>query len=612
MLRRTAKLLPYWGWALLGVMLVIGARYVMAAVHLPPTSPDVFGVPDPDAWLRLTLVREWLQTGHWHDHHYLSNAPFTMPISPWTRPLDVVLALLVKLQPGTPVTLALLRASAVIPFIWLLLVVAAMAKTMRAMAPQTESPMLMLGALMLTSPLMFNYFMIGNADHHSMLTALWCWVIYYGLTYDEQRWRSPLYVGSLLALMLWISPETMILIAVMYLWLGLRWLTGYASIRTLARLSSVVSLASLGALILERPVIQWFTPFYDTLSMVHVLALSLAALGFWGLVFLRPASLDKRVYAAVAIVVLAGFAMRAIDPLFFHGPLADAAPFIIQQFLPNITEAKSIAAQPLAFAIGMLIQPIVALVLCLRCARHDDSLIPQRMAALLALLIASMTLYCLYQQRWFYYLYPVTVLPLAAWLAAWMTPKNPRMNVYWPAKRLQFLSERALLCRRLPLMVTLLAAPMLLMILGNNDSSAEEKRARRCQQATRLLIQQGELNQLAGGEPLILLSSTNQGGEILFFTHHQIVASNYHREARGIEDAWNAFATDSPKEFRAILRKRRVQALLLCPDKDAPENAVATRLYTGSYHPVWATRVPLATPHLGKAAPVVMLVNDMP
>ena len=50
-----------------------------------------FDIPDPDAWLRLTIVRDLYEGKGWY-HHLIDrdNAPFGL-VTPWTRPLDLLL-----------------------------------------------------------------------------------------------------------------------------------------------------------------------------------------------------------------------------------------------------------------------------------------------------------------------------------------------------------------------------------------------------------------------------------------------------------------------------------------------------------------------------------------
>lgn len=611
MLRRVANLLPLWAWACGVVLALVATRYISAALTLPLPAGDIFGVADPDVWLRLTLVRDWLQTGAWFDHRYASNAPFTLPISPWTRPLDLAIAALVKLQSSTPLPLALMRASAILPLLWVVVLATGLVKSMRALVPHGSAPVLMLGTMMLTSPMMFNYFAISNADHHGLLAALWSWVIYHGITYREDRWRSPLSMGLLLALMLWISPEALALIAVIYGWFGLRWVSGYSPARPLARLATVIAIATVTALLIERAPSQLFTIQHDSLSIVHAVAMACIALSAWVLAACPARSVSRRLLWAVMAALACLGAIHAFDPRFIYGPMVDAVPFITETFLPHILEAQSLASQPLLFAVGTLIQPVVALLVCLRCARHSDGILRSPHAAWLAVLVAATTTLCLQQQRWLYYLYPCMLLPLAAWLGAWMNPEHPGIKTLWPARRLQFLRERSLIPRRMALLVAILALPLVLMVVGTHETAAPEKRARACLRESRRIIQSGELDRIAGGRALNLLAPTNLGGEILFFTRHQIVASNYHREGNAIKEVWDAYATTSEAALAKLFQRRRLQAMLVCPHLDTPENAVATRIFEGSYTPSGTTRVMLTTPKLSKKnRPVLLLVKE--
>jgi len=582
------------------MLLVMAPCLWHACAHTP-----LLGVDDSDVWLRLTLVRQWLQGGSWYDHHYASNAPFSAPISPWTRPLDLVMAVLVKLQPGIELNRALLNAARALPVLWTALSSLALLRALRHLTP-APSAMLMLAVLLVTmgaTPAMRTYLGPANADHHGMQMALFAGVLYALIAWRD-GWRSPCLLGGMLALMLWISPEALALIAAVFSWFGVRWLCG-ASLRPLARTASITALGSLLALVAERPPHAWFTLLHDSLSCMHVAALALTALLSWALVHGRAGTCRHRAAQALAAMLIAALLMLALDPLFFAGPMADAAPFITQQFLPHIIEAQPFFAQSLwAVAAGMLL-PLAACLTLLYQARHNDGIIPARHAAMLGwLLLACLALY-LTQVRWFYYLYPLLALVLAPWLGALVTPHHPALRNHWPACRWQHLAAMDMLLRRATMCLLLFALPLLLpladMLHRNPDQLA-------CRRDTRRLIQHGELARVAQGASLTLLAPTDAGGELLFFTPHRIVAGNYHREGKAIQQVWNAFTTTDPTAVTTFLARRHVQAWLICPDNLAPANAIANQLRHGQLMLPGVTRVPLHSTH-SPHAPALFLIH---
>ena len=101
--------------------LLLSVRYWYA---LPVLDGVAIGPADPDPWLRLTLVRDWLLSGDWYNHAVArTNAPIGGVLTPWTRPLDLVIAMLSALQPDTvELSLRLMRAALLLPWIWMKLV----------------------------------------------------------------------------------------------------------------------------------------------------------------------------------------------------------------------------------------------------------------------------------------------------------------------------------------------------------------------------------------------------------------------------------------------------------------------------------------------------------
>ncbi len=150
---------------------------------------------------------------------------------------------------------------------------------------------------------------------------------------------------------------------------------------------------------------------------------------------------------------------------------------------------------------------------------------------------------------------------------------------------------------------------MLLDAPANSGSSAVEQR---CATVARTLIQSGKLNDL-GGRPLTLFTSTDFGAEVLFFTPHRIIASNYHRDGAAIRFVWEAAKIADEDELRRHLAERNVEALLLCPEGDTPKTSVLSKLQQG-LTPPWLTRVAYPKPPMDSEAlpgsdPALFLVS---
>lgn len=583
-----------WLW-LIGLLLALMVYKAVGAYLKLDHATYAIGPDDPDSWLRLTLVRDWLAGGGWYDHAvYGSNVPYAPTVSPWTRPIDMVLAGLVWLQGASdaPLTTKLMRAALVMPILWVVLFVIGLKRALTRISDLPYTGLYLI-AMIGTAPMMWNYFGTGNADHHALLAVLWVWAV--GCLFVPGKWDGAR-MGVLLGVMLWVSPEALVLIGGIMVWLGARWAYEGGSLRMLRHTSIAFAVTVAVALLVERPAAEWGVPIYDSLSVVHlVLSVACAAMAVV-LTRFKPGTICGR-YVAGALaggVVLA--VMWALYPLFFKGPMAEVDPFILSDFLPRVTEAASVLKETLPSAMGLLLQPLIAILIALYSLQGGCALSKRDAATLLALLLVATALYLL-QQRWYYYLYPLVVLAIAPWLASLCSARQSR-GIYpgeWIADRPE--EKQALV--RTPLVIALLLCPLLLMLLGVDATDKRAKRADACERKARVFIQHGGLTKALGDTPRRLWVGTNLGTQVLFFTPHTIVASNYHREGQGIRYVWEAMKLKAPEALKAHLAERGIEALLVCPASLAPEDSYLMALQQGK-KPLPGWLVELARP--GKAA----------
>jgi hypothetical protein len=68
-----------------------------------------------------------------------------------------------------------------------------------------------------------------------------------------------------------------------------------------------------------------------------------------------------------------------------------------------------------------------------------------------------------------------------------------------------------------------------------------------------------------GARPLIISGLLDHGPEILYRTPHSVVSTPYHRNGAGIWDSYRILAATEEAESRAIVARRGIDLLLLCP-----------------------------------------------
>jgi hypothetical protein len=102
-----------------------------------------------------------------------------------------------------------------------------------------------------------------------------------------------------------------------------------------------------------------------------------------------------------------------------------------------------------------------------------------------------------------------------------------------------------------------------------------------------------------GDRPRRLLTYIFDGPELLYRTHHSVVATPDHANAEGIADTLAFFAATEPEAARAIAAKRRIELVLLCPAERESrqylmegETSLLARLIAGA-PPDWLEPVPL-------------------
>lgn len=592
-MNRLAKRIPLGAWAWLLVMVPLAVKLACDWHRIPLPYGETIGPEDPDPWLRLSLVRDWLQGASWYDHTSAhSNAPYGGIASPWTRPLDVVIAFFTQLQPeSVALDTRLIRSALMMPVLWMGLLLAGLMRNVRLLTPSAIAPF-MVSALVASCLPMWNYFNAGNADHHALLAVLFVWALG-GPLRTHPSPRHTLLSGLLLALALWVSPEVILLIAAIYGWYGLQWLAGdRVRAEPWVLLSLTLAAGTGAALMIERPPAAWGMVLYDTLSIVWVMLLALTAAGILLLQHVTPATLRGRLAMALLVGAAVLLAAWAMFPLIFHGPYAAADAYIFQKFLPRITETHSLLSAHPVYITAMLLQPLAALVILAMALDQRPSLFaPAHVLQLMYLVLVTSALY-LFQQRYYYYFYPTLVLVIAPFCAVLFTPEEPALSGQWPGRVIGHLAQNTQALIRLPIVLALLGGPTLLMALEPIRSTDASRQISSCQHVARQLIYGGQLNGIGGGKPLTVFIYTDLGGEMLFFTPHRIIASNYHREAQGIQYIWQADNITAPGDLRTYLAARKVDLLVLCPTVDEFDDSILRRLRRGSLDLSWLERVP--------------------
>ncbi len=571
-------------WGIFAFTMVLTASIHSIDVLQFPNLKIPLGPPNPDVWLRLTEVRQWLTGGGFFNHAVPhTNAPFGGVATPWTRPVDIILSsLYFCFTPHffTPTMRLLLAAAWYTPMLCLI-AIATMARTTRRHFEFSTHTRIATVLLMIFNPYLGDYFSPGDADHHGFMSTLWCGVLCL-ITIEDMSFRAAFGAGALLGAITWTSPEGLMLAGPVYALLGAEALFRPRKMEALAQVTlGAAVMVSIG-LFIERSPAEWFHPYYDTLSIVHVLLLWLcaAAAGFMAALFDKGVSFRGRITAGAAAAIGIGACMWAVYPKFFKGPMADVDPFIFQFFLPNVTEAQPLFKSPWSDIINGLTEPLLAVVLLAMVFRRSwRHMRPEkfRYFALLTALLVYTTTLTLFQIRWQYYVQPIAIILCAALLPGVAMATTFRLKRPPPRQWRQYLW---------------LLVIFGLMNLADHVIPVKVDRGPQvlCQNEIRYVLQTQQLPKLLGQDDQILYVPANSGGDALFFTKYGIIGSNYHREAQGMKDMqalnW------SKDEFSAyvVLYKRQVKAMLYCPGNEA-KNAWLRTVTESKKYPRWMVPV---------------------
>lgn len=544
----------------LAVWLVItcGIAWRCFARQLDLLAGRPVGPSDPDTWLRLAQVRQWVTGGGFYNHAVANtNAPFGGIETHWTRPVDALLSLFYAIAPhNLDVNGKLMFAANWLPGFFCLGAIFWIARAARLRSGSFH-------ALAISSFLVFfgalsgTQFAPGVADHHGFLCLLWCAAL--ALVFSPPAPVTSLLLGLVLGMAVWTSPEALLPTGCLMMLAGIFSLQAPPRMVDLALTAGATTITTTAGVLIERPPTLFLQPVYDQLSVVHVFLFLLCTIAAFFLAFVfKYGSVKKRVlYGLAALAAVAG-AMATVYPKFFRGPFVDSDSYVTESLLPSILQSRPLFDASFPDICRALLLPLSAVILMGSC--WHKNMVPAKrrnIMALAALLSLSLGM-TLWQLRWQYYMQPVAIIIIASLLPAAARAARPKL--------MEGLKEFPALWR--PYMV-LWVIILLTMGIGTLDDKPESAA---CGAAMRAQVQQGWLVQQLGAKPVIIATPSDVSGQLLFFTPYKIIAGNYHREAQGLRDLDIIWDSTKPEEARQKLKQRKADALFYCAAA-IPENS---------------------------------------
>lgn len=549
-LRRRDWVLILGFWALIATAVVIRTIYNNGVVPL---------ILDTDDAMRLAVVRDFLAGQSWYDisQHRL-NTPFGAQLH-WSRLVDLPIAGLMLLFRPVSGDMAETVAVVLWPLLLLLIFLILSARlSLRLVGKGAVLPGIVLPVLSLA---MLPEFTPGRIDHHNvqivLVTALASATIA-GYT----SVRAAALAGILAATTLAIGTESLPAIAAALFVFGLIWVSDASKAPMMRAFGLAFGVASAVHLAIAQPPQNWLQPACDALSVPYVLAGVLVAALFTALPVLPLASRTARFVALFGAGAVALAILIVLYPQCMGGPYAELDPWIKENWVPRIAEAKpvwsSITAVP-GVTIAIMTPLLAALAVIIWRVRHTVGRIRSEWLILGVFLIFGFLVTCL-QIRGGRLAAPLAI-PAGAWLIVAMRAR------YLDSRRIADAGKLvgawlvfagvfiAVAVTALLLPFGLVAQPQ--TVAGNQSSSERKIDARHA------CLLPDAFAKLQGGSTESIMAPIDLGAHLLAFTPHVVVGAPYHRNSQGMLATVNFFS-GTPEAAREIAAERSVTLVVTC------------------------------------------------
>lgn len=502
---------------------------------------------DPDNYLRLVEVRDWLGGQSWWDTtQYRIDPPNGVQLH-WSRLADVPLALLIVIfslfvESQTAEVLAVIC----LPALLLLFTVVLLGRAARNVGGAFAETWARL--LVISVPFVLVQYIPGRLDHHGLQTLMLAGALM-AATAEPTR-RSGLLVALPISISLLIGLEYVPLLLAIPSWMALNLLLGGQGRKAQFEGFALGIIVFLPALyVLSVAPSDWGRPTYDEVGRGHIAMIVSGGVALAVALRTTPASLGWRIIALSMAAVATALPLLAF-PEVLSRPYSAIDPMLQQLWIDAIAETTSAAeiaeANPaklidyylfpsLALLAGTALylatgrQPKLLLVLLVGLAGFGLSLWQVRSmtgSSLAALLLSSLVGSYLWEHRSRRY--------GLAYLAAAITLLNG-----WTGS---FLFQAI--------------APEGRDVIA--DSDLEEGTA--CE----IHMHDAALDQVRPG---LVLNGINSGGLILARTSHSVLAAGNHRAVDSNRKAYQIFLSPS-SEARAKLIRSGVDYVLSCRDDE--------------------------------------------
>lgn len=567
----------YWKWVVVGAWLAFCIYFVIERW----SGIQYFSLGDTDDNLRMSQVRALLAGQDWYDlRQYKLNPPVGANVH-WSRLVDLpIAAIILALRPLVGGVDAERTAIAIAPMLPLLILLFALALTVRRLIDRRAYPLVFVALFYAGSA--GGMFMPTRIDHHGWQLAFLALAVA-GMT-DPKRARGGAVTGIASAMSLWIGLEMLIYLAVLAAATVLFWVSDRDERPRLSAYAATLGGGTaIGFLVFASYANR--LPVCDALSPVWLSDALLGSGLLIGLAIFSPGGWKRR----LALAVGAGFAVAAFHALIWPqclSRLEGVSPEVYDLWLSHVREARPIYRHGWRTVVAVVALPLTGLFGWLLLAwvrRNDPDLLKRTLAAAAPLITASVLL--LWQTR----TGPASQVLGAAGATA----------LIWVAAPWTWHSERSIVRVVGTFAIVVFGLGAAVPAASNFFPVEKKKPAHRAvDKANRQCTSLWGLKPIARQKKGMIFTFVDLGPRLITVTHHNAVTGPYHRNGEQIADVMKAFRGNEA-QARAIITKYRSDYLLICPNmstatifrSEAP-NGFYSQLSRGRA-PGWLTPVPL-------------------
>jgi hypothetical protein len=521
-------------------------------------------LPDPDDYMYLDQVLDWIHGQAWYDNVQHRLDPPDGGLIHFTRIPQIPMALLILLfkAAGLPERGAAMITAIILPLFLMAGMFTALRWAAKAFIPERWAGATAFVVLFTTG--LLQMYVPGHLDHHGLIQLLITITLGCAIRAmqepEDVRWSIG--AGVVLSLTLCIALEVLPWVIVMSGWFGL-WaiIVGGKAARSALTYGLSLYVSGAALLFVSHPPSDLFTPNVMAYSVVYVyftggIAATLAGIAIAG----RMHALWRWLLGLV-IAGLSGYFFLHRFPDLATGPWGGVDPALAKLILDNVTEAQPMVSfnRGILKSIVTLLGPLLAFISNLFFLRHGEPRDRWAWGLNAALLLTATLLSSFYEIRFVGSLGLFMILPLTALLQrGW---KWAGENYHGRQKTF---AEIGLLLLVGPLPGVLIPAVVdgrsfntgVLLFPAHNSPAAA------CDMYGLEKVLRSP--QLYHGKPRVIMNTMGIGPELLFRTPDMVTSAPYHEDVKGNLDAVRFFAASDPAKAEAIARQRHVDLVVTC------------------------------------------------